>query len=435
MNAPAKIISKSKLSEWRGLDRIAPIVHGMGCIWREQEKDDIGIDGEIELCRPRTDGDGLIGTGKIVKAQSKSGASYVIRDEEASFASPVTEKDLLYWRDLNVPVVYIVYHPDDDVLYWKDVKGYLAANPNAFVPPHRIEFDKASDRFDEDAYEALFALCEAAPERISTDEGETLYTNLLEIIELPERIWVTAVLPQKQPHFHARLTGIIPPYVFKSGQVITLTDPTVGETALNQVVDAGTAEEFSLDDWLDQDRDNDSDFRALMNSLLHRHLRGIGLSYQKHPRRYFFNRGLAEDAPLSRHWTSPRTGRSQPRLVAKHYSYPKARFFKHQALDARVEEFGGRWSIVLDPALHYTVDGTLPWTGDKAKSFAIKARAEQYNNVYLNNVLFWAYLLARGEQAFEMRIGDVPVAKVRGVPQTVDAAFSIRTSSKLRKKG
>ena len=189
MNSIQKVVPKSKLSEWRGLDRIASVVHGMRCIWREQEKDDIGIDGEIELCRPREDGDGLVGTGKIVKVQSKSGSSYVVKDSEASFASPVAEKDLHYWRNLNVPVIYIVYHPDDDCLYWKDIKGYLRDHPDALRPPYRIEFDKSADRFDSGAYGALCALCEEAPERISLETGEVLYTNLLEVLELPRSIW------------------------------------------------------------------------------------------------------------------------------------------------------------------------------------------------------------------------------------------------------
>ncbi len=92
------------------------MVHEMRCMWREQEKDDIGIDGKIELCRPRNDGDGMSGTGEIVKVQSKSGSRYVLQDTEDAFVSPVEEKDLLYWRDLNVPAIDIVYYPDDDRL-------------------------------------------------------------------------------------------------------------------------------------------------------------------------------------------------------------------------------------------------------------------------------------------------------------------------------
>lgn len=268
-----KIVPKSKLSEWRGLDRIAGVVHGMRCIWREQEKDDIGIDGEIELCRPRDDGDGLVGTGKIVKVQSKSGASYVIKDVDGAFASPVAEKDLLYWRDLNVPVIYVVFHPDDDRLYWKDVKSYLQAHPEALRPPHRIEFDKGKDRFDEGAYAALCALCEAAPERITTDAGEALHTNLLEFLELPQRIWLCPVLPEKRPRFHDRLTGIIPPYVYRSGSIVTLRDPTEPGTALTAVVDP-SPEEFSLEDWLGQGAAAEDELVALLNGVVHRHLRG-----------------------------------------------------------------------------------------------------------------------------------------------------------------
>lgn len=404
----------------------------MGCIWREQEKDDIGLDGEIELCRPRDDGgDGLVGTGKIVKVQSKSGSSYVIRDTAASFASPVAEKDLHYWAGCNVPVIYVVYHPDDDALYWKDVGTYLKTRPDALTPPFRIEFDKGADRFDGQAYAALCALCEMAPERVSMEAGELLYTDLLEVLEMPERVWVTPVLPEKRARFHDRLTGLIPPYVFKAGNVITLRDPTEPGTALTSVVDP-SAEEFGLEDWLGQDPDAENDLRALLAGVLHRHLRRLGLGYDKESRRYFFNQGLAEDAPLHRKWSSTRTGRTHARLVAKHYSYGKVSFYRHHALQVRIERFGSGWVIVLRPALHFTTDGRRTWEGEIARSYAIRARAEQYNNVYLNNILFWANQLARGEPTFHLMVGNKSVALVSGAPPTVKAAFSVQPAGPSR---
>jgi hypothetical protein len=332
MGPPDKIVPKSKTSEWRGLDRISTIIHGMNCIWREQEKDDVGVDGEIELCQPRNDGDGLVATGKVVKVQSKSGKSYIVKDEESSFASPVEEKDLRYWQGLNVPIIYVVYHPKDDSLYWKDVKAYIAGNPRVFEPPLRIEFDKSADRFDENAYPALCAICASAPERVATDVEETLYTNLLEVLELPKHVYVTSVLPEKRSHFHQRLTGRIPPYVYKAGTIITLIDPWDLETALTAVIE-GEAKRIGLDEWLTQDPQADSELRALLNSLLHRHLRNIGLSYQKKPRRHFFNEGLAEDAPLRRKWKSIKTGKEHTRLVAKYYEYGRwHKFYRHNAL-------------------------------------------------------------------------------------------------------
>lgn len=304
-----KSIPKSKVTEWSGLDRIEAVVHGMTSIWREQEKDDIGIDGEIELCVARSDGEGLVGTGKIVKVQSKAGSSYVVRDNDGPLVLGRHERACRLHR---LP-------SRRRRLYWKDVKAYLAERPDTLTPPHRIEFDKGVDRFDENARPALHEICRTAPERISTEVGETLYTNLLEIERMPERVWLAPVQPQKQPHFHDRLTGDIPPYVFRDGVVATLSDPRDPGGALAHVVDESAADDLALADWLAQDPDADNDLRRLMNSLVHRHLRSVGLSYQKHPRRYFFNRHLAQDSPLRRSWTSSRTGRKNSRFVAKQY--------------------------------------------------------------------------------------------------------------------
>ena len=65
----------------------------------------LGIDGEIELCVERTDGDGRVGTGKIVKVQSKSGSSYVTKNTATSFEMPTRRSDLEYWTKVNVPVI------------------------------------------------------------------------------------------------------------------------------------------------------------------------------------------------------------------------------------------------------------------------------------------------------------------------------------------
>jgi hypothetical protein len=265
------------------LDRISSMVHEMRCIWREQEKDDIGIDGEIELCRPREDGDGMIGTGKIIKVQSKSGSSYVIRDTDETFASPVEEKDLHYWHGLNVPAIYVVYHPDDDCLYWKHVQSYISEKPDTLTPPFRIEFDKSLDRLDRDAYSALARLCELAPDRGLTDRGETLFSNILPVLSLPPAIFVAPVLPEKQTNFHDRIRGSqwIPLYQYGSGFVATLTNPTEGDSALRDAVDHGCVETFALSDWLSQDSNNEIRLHALLNSTLHRHLRGLGLEFSK----------------------------------------------------------------------------------------------------------------------------------------------------------
>ena len=367
-------------------------------------------------------------TGKIVKVQSKSGSSYVVRDEADTFASPVTDKDLRYWRDLNVPMIYVVFHPDDDCLYWKDIKAYFKDHPDAFKPPLRIVFDKAADRFDETAYAALCEICEQAPERIAFDQGETLYTNLLPVLRLPERIWVSPVLPEKQRNFHDRLTGagFVPPYIYQGGTLITLSDPTSPTTALASVVDPGAVEDFDLADWLSQSRENENHLRALLNRLLHKHLCRIGCVFHVRRKRYFINRGLEEDVPVRRKWTNVITLRSYTRTVAKYHVYGKHKFYKHDALDARFERFGEHWAIGIYPALHYSIDGYALWEGKAAKSFAIRARAQEFNAAYYANVLFWANQISGDKSSFDLSIDDHVIVTVSGLPLTADAEFSIR---------
>ncbi|KAA0260984.1 MAG: DUF4365 domain-containing protein, partial [Chloroflexi bacterium] len=108
-----KIVRNSKFQELKGLDRIQFAVHEMKCLWRELNKDDIGIDGEIEILQPKPDGKGAIPTNKIIKVQAKSGKSYVKYDTADGFQVPVDKDDLEYWAKSNYPIIFIIYHPDD----------------------------------------------------------------------------------------------------------------------------------------------------------------------------------------------------------------------------------------------------------------------------------------------------------------------------------
>jgi hypothetical protein len=346
-----------------------------------------------------------------------------IQLQAASFASPVSEKDVLYWRALNVPVIYVVYHPTENKLFWKDIKSYFANDERALEPPLKVTFDKQTDCFDESTLDRLLDLCERAPERVSLSRPETLYSNILEAVKLPDTIHVTPVLPQRRSRFHKRLTGRIPPYVFKGTTVVTLTDPTRAENALTSVAGEG-GESFALDEYMVFAPENENDVRTLLNGALHRHLRRLGLEYQKNPRRYFFSEGLARDKPITRTWTSAITQRTQPRLVAKYYEYGSLRFFRHLAIDARFERFGDAWAVLLFPRLHYTRDGVRAWEGETARSYAIRARAQEYNPQYLNHLLFWAHLLSRGKDSFDLVIEDEAIAKVQGTPIPATTTFS-----------
>src|SRR3954447_9197328 len=168
----SKTVQSSKLTEWKGLDRISVIVHEMGNIWREMTKDDFGLDGEIEVVTPKANGEGFETAGGIIKVQSKAGESYVRYDTDTSFSSPVDQNDLEYWQKCTFPVLYIVYHPKDDKLYFKEVKAYIRDTPGVFSKPHHIKFDKAKDEFTASSKAAVAQHAKVSPPRISFDQKE-----------------------------------------------------------------------------------------------------------------------------------------------------------------------------------------------------------------------------------------------------------------------
>ncbi len=90
----SKTVPTSKFTEWKGLDRITEVVHRMNCFFRETSKDDFGLDGEIEVVTPKSDGKGFETTGSIVKVQAKAGQRYVVADDGTTFSTAVEKADL-----------------------------------------------------------------------------------------------------------------------------------------------------------------------------------------------------------------------------------------------------------------------------------------------------------------------------------------------------
>jgi hypothetical protein len=166
-------------------------------------------------------------------------------------------------------------------LYWKDIKAYINSNSDIFNKPYEVKFDKQNDVFDEKVYSQLCQLCEEAPERIDSNTNETLFSNLLEVTQLPEKIFITSVLSEKRPQFNQRLSGFKPPYIFNGDSIITLTDPSLTENALASVIDKKGVISVDLCDWLEQEKQAKDYLKQLLNKLLHKHLCRQGLIFQR----------------------------------------------------------------------------------------------------------------------------------------------------------
>ena len=416
-----KIVPSSKTSEWAGLDRIGPAVHEMRCVWREQTKDDIGIDGEIELTEPRPDGvPGRIGTAKYIKVQAKSGSSYIKFDSLDSFETPVSKSDLLYWNNSNVPVIFIIYHPEDDKLYWLDIKKYISDTPGILEEPHRLIFQKSKTVFSSDVYDEIWALCNKAQPRVSRDVSDLLYINVLEVLKLPAHMYMSSVAPDKRAMFRHRLDSDEMPYVYKAGTLFTLTDPT-----RDKVVEFDSVKKFSLNEWLETVGPPEL-LSRLLNQALHSHLTSKGLCLEEKGRLYFFPAtAKTQNDPNKVSWQSSKSGKRHRRTVVGYYEY-KQKFYKHLGLEAKFRRYGQSWGLFLHPNHYYSVDGQFKrWAGEVARSQKIQFRSREYNQHVLNHMLFWAYFIAGGLEKWTLEYDDEVLVEISGQVPRLEACFGV----------
>lgn len=419
----SKTVQPSKRTEWKGLDRISSTVHEMGNIWREMTKDDFGLDGEIEVAAPKANGEGFETTGGIVKVQSKAGERYVRYDTDTSFSSPVDQNDLESWQKCTFPVLYIVYHPKDDKLYFKEVQAYIRETPGVFSKPHHIKFDKTKDEFTASSKAAVTQHAKVSPPRISFDQKERLFTNLLPIKKLPDTLYCATTRRKSRQRLREEIEGYLPPFCIVDGKFYSLSDLAHDECALKEFC-VGQVHTMPASNWIG-DNERVNDFVYLLNQLLGKHIGRCGVRYNPDFGRNYFPRENTTDTIFKRSWTSVRSGVTDERTVVKYYEYGLDKFWRHLACEMSFECFGEAWFLRIKPKYFFTVDGEQPCDGELVGPYTTSLKADEHNNQVLNHVLFWADVLAFQKSSIEVRLDGQTVMQIDKMPLTGIAAFAI----------
>lgn len=108
-----------------GVHRVALRLTELGLIFREISNTDIGIDGQVEYVNNAGEA-----TGKMVALQIKSGDSY-LNDSTTDINNWTlypNEKHKHYWEKFPIPVILLVYSPNNDKIYFIDVRYHLKVN-------------------------------------------------------------------------------------------------------------------------------------------------------------------------------------------------------------------------------------------------------------------------------------------------------------------
>jgi hypothetical protein len=104
-----------------GVSAVSSIVQeDLKWIFREQPKDDFGIDAYIEIC------DKGKPTGRLIAVQIKSGDSYFARKSIEGYIFTGSMRHLDYWLSYSLPVILIIYDHINKKAFWTPVTNELA---------------------------------------------------------------------------------------------------------------------------------------------------------------------------------------------------------------------------------------------------------------------------------------------------------------------
>lgn len=140
-------------TERLGVARLDHFFSSVGWLFREQLVHDYGIDAHVEVVQ------NAYPTGNLIALQIKTGSSYFAESTEDAYIFRTEDKHINYWQGHALPVILVLYHPEDDLLLWQVVseetvvstgKGWKIA-----VPKNRL--------VDQDCLLALKRLNQPAP--------------------------------------------------------------------------------------------------------------------------------------------------------------------------------------------------------------------------------------------------------------------------------
>lgn len=412
-----KKIEPSKLMEWAGLDRIQTIVHSqLKHIFREISKDDLGIDGEIELLKEKENG-GFETTGQFIKVQAKAGASYIGKEDKTTFEVKVSRADLEYWNSANLPVLFIIYNPKADKLFYVNVKNYIKKTPDVWKPPYRLEISKENNVFDASARNLLADIGRESEQKITRKQKERLYSNVLratglpKVYELSNRITTTGMPIEKAP------------YVYEHhGKQYTILDNV---DSGDHVICNPLTEEQLL---------HIPRYRALIsyfvNLVLAKNLDRQGLDFYAPFKRYYFRQDKKQPLKKQRNWFNPLTKQSSRRTVYKKYTYGRKKpfsFWRH--LGARIvpEFLRDQIFLRITPEFFFTVNGRMPLQSNLVGPMNTKVKALRNNKNFLGDILFWCSVLNVNDnpKTFTIRLLGKNFLTFESIPVNQETDFAV----------
>ncbi|RZJ88779.1 MAG: DUF4365 domain-containing protein [Chryseobacterium sp.] len=131
--------SETKKTEIQGINYVQGVVNNAGCIFNKVDgTNDIGIDGYIEFIHKNSP------TGLCIGIQVKAGNSNL--SAKGSIITIKADRNHFeYWHNHILPIIAVVYIPEDEKAYWVDITQYIVNDEDIIEHgPYTIRIDQAN---------------------------------------------------------------------------------------------------------------------------------------------------------------------------------------------------------------------------------------------------------------------------------------------------
>ena len=380
-----KTITRQQVAGSEGEAFVRQRANAMGFLYTPYNPPEAGIDGFLEIRDPVTGA--MSGRFVAVQVKTTDDAGYTAESDQG-FEYLMDGKDVEYWAGSNIPVVVVLVRLGRNEAYWKSVDTGEGSGAR------RLRIDKAKDRFDAGARDALADLCVSKggwgvwfP---PLKRGEAGHLNLMEVT-LPEFVYVAAS-PFKTGR--AALAELLenearPPddWVIRAGQFMSFRDPREGP--LERIVDTGGVEEIASDEIAFPDDEADErNMIELLRRTLGAQLDGL-LAFSRDQKAFYFPAD-AEEIERTYHYTSLKQQTSAG-VVRKYAKDGQLKYVRHHAFEPRFWRVGGMWLLSVTPTFVFTWDGFRP---DRFASGRLAGKKQrEFNSSLLGQFVMWRNLL------------------------------------------
>jgi hypothetical protein len=232
---------------------------------------------------------------------------------------------------------------------------------------------------------------------------ETIYSNLFEVVELPQVIWTGCPVADYR---RQRFSMAEAAFKLWDNRIISFVDLTQQSNPLAKRVVPNTAREEELQAWL-----KDEDKRRVVIELLNREIRlyaeRLHLQHEHKKNKFYYS---SSEESRTETW-KPRFKQVSRLKVAQRLWVKQIHKFLywHVAVDARFTYIEGKIYLTLVPTIQLTEDGKRAVFGSKEGTAITRLVYNKYNASYLNSILFWAYKFSEGKDTISLRGGKIRI--------------------------